>query len=83
LVNKYFQDKHTFYLLVVITCDRILWSRNKLNFENISSSLAMDIVGVRAQDRILGLGFCPRTLIGLKRSKDVLQQLEWSFKKLQ
>ena len=27
------------------------------------------IVGVRAQDRILGLGFCPRTLIGPKMSK--------------
>lgn len=43
LVNKYFQDEHTFYVLAVSPCDQILWSQNKLNFENISSSLTMDI----------------------------------------
>jgi len=26
-------------------------------------------VGIRVQDHILGLGFCPRTLISLRRNK--------------
>lgn len=30
LVNKYFQDEHTFYVLAVSPCDQILWSQNKL-----------------------------------------------------
>ena len=38
------QDAHTFTLLVAITCDRIWWSRNKLDFDSSLPTSFIDIV---------------------------------------
>ena len=37
------QDAHTFTLLVAITCDRIWWSRNKLDFDSSLPTSPVDI----------------------------------------